>query len=290
MGAGATLIRVPRQRPYVKVASDGQDTIHVAFTNGHPRETATSLYYARYTAGEWYRADGRKLPDPPFTPADADRIYDGSRFHAWVHDVAFDADGHPRIVYAVFHSPTDHRYRHARWTGTKWEDRQLTPAGGFFVEDGAEQQYSGGIVFDHADPDVVYLSRPIDGQWEIERWHGPAGRTTAVTRPRARRTCARSSPAAAARRCGCAAPTQLPPLPHGDRAARPPFRRERMPVAARSKTARSCVSWNCWLAAEPRASNSNASWAGSIDGSSSPASWALGSRARGSRGTGACPR
>ena len=48
-----------------------------------------------------------------------------------------------------------------------------------------------------------------------------------------------------------------------------------MPIAARSKTARSCVSWNCWLASEPSASNSNASWAGSSDGSSSPASWAL---------------
>src|SRR4051794_36926881 len=34
-----TLIRVPGQRPYVKVASDGRDTIHVAFTDGHPRET-----------------------------------------------------------------------------------------------------------------------------------------------------------------------------------------------------------------------------------------------------------
>jgi hypothetical protein len=177
----ATLIRVPRQRPYVKVASDGQDTIHLAFTDGHPRETATGLYYARYTAGAWYRAGGRKLPEPPFRPADADRIYDGGRAHAWVHDVAYDADGHPRVVYAVFRSPTDHRYHHARWTGTEWEDEPLTPAGGFFDEDGAEQHYSGGIVFDHADPDVVYLSRPVDGQWEIERWNGPAWTHTAVT-------------------------------------------------------------------------------------------------------------
>jgi hypothetical protein len=174
-----TLIRVPRQRPYVKVAGDGRDTIHVAFTDGHPRETHTSLYYARSTAGAWYRAGGRRIPGPPFTPADADRIYHGDR--AWVHDVAFDADGHPRVVYAVFRSPTDHRYRHARWTGNAWEDRQLTPAGGFFDEDGAEQQYSGGIVFDHADPDVVYLSRPVGGQWEIERWQGPAWTHAPVT-------------------------------------------------------------------------------------------------------------
>ena len=179
----ATLIRVRGQRPYVKVATDGQETIHVAFTDGHPRETATSLYYARYAAGAWYRADGRRLPAPPFAPADADLVYDVARHrdHAWVHDVAFGAAGHPRIVYAVFRSPTDHRYRHARWTGSTWDDRQLTPAGGFIDDDGKETQYSGGIVFDHSDPDTVYLSRPIDGQWEIERRHGPAWTHTAVT-------------------------------------------------------------------------------------------------------------
>ncbi|WP_028059869.1 BNR-4 repeat-containing protein [Candidatus Solirubrobacter pratensis] len=183
----ATLVRVPGQRPYVKIASDGGETIHVAFTDGHPRETATSLYYARYTGGAWYRAGGRRIPGPPFSPADADLIWDVTRRrdHAWVHDVAFDGSGRPRVVYAVFRSATDHRYRHACWTGSAWADRQLTPAGGFFDDDGAEQQYSGGIVFDHADPAVVYLSRRVGEQWEIERWHtGDAGATwqrTAIT-------------------------------------------------------------------------------------------------------------
>jgi BNR repeat-containing family member len=176
----ATLIEVPRGRPYVKVASDGIDTIHMAFTDGHPRERATSLYYARYTGGTWFRANGRRIGDPPFTPADADRIWDVTkrRHHAWVHDVAFDAAGHPHVVYAIFHSATDHRYRHARWTGAAWQDRQVTPAGRFFDDDGAEEQYSGGIVFDHADPAVVYLSRQIAGQWQVERWRTADGGRT----------------------------------------------------------------------------------------------------------------
>ena len=192
--------------------SDGAETIHVAFTDGHPRETATSLYYARYTAGGWQRADGTPLPGPPFAPRDAGRIYDVAqkRHHAWVHDVAVDADGRPRIVYAAFESPTDHRYRHARWTGTKWDDRQLVPAGPFFDEDGGEKQYSGGIAFDHADPAIVYLSRPVGGRFEIERWQTPDGGVAGPT-PRSppaqpRRTSVPSWPAAAGR-CGCAAPT-----------------------------------------------------------------------------------
>lgn len=167
-----TLVRVAGQRPYVKVASDGVATIHVAFTDGHPRETATSLFYARYVAGSWFRAGGRRIGAPPFAPGDADLVWDvaPTGHRAWVHDVAVDAAGLPRIVYAVFHSPTDHRYRHARWTGTAWQDRELTPAGSFFPEDGGEKQYSGGIVFDHANPAVVYLSRQVAAQWQIERW------------------------------------------------------------------------------------------------------------------------
>ena len=46
----------------------------------------------------------------------------------------------------------------------------MTPAGSFFPEDGGEKQYSGGIVFDHANPAVVYLSRQVAAQWQIERW------------------------------------------------------------------------------------------------------------------------
>jgi BNR repeat-containing family member len=174
------LIRVPGQRPYVKVASDGVGSIHVAFTDGHPRETVTNLYYARYSAGGWQRADGRAIAGPPLTPANADLVWDAARRgqRAWVHDVAVDAAGHPRIVFAGFVSATDHRYHHARWTGTAWENRQITPAGGFFDEDGGEQQYSGGIVFDHRAPNIVYLSRQIAGQFEIERWRTVDGGET----------------------------------------------------------------------------------------------------------------
>lgn len=175
-----TLIKVERERPYVKVASDGVDTIHLAYTDGHPRETATSLYYARYTDGKWHRANGRRIADPPFAPAEGDRIWNvaGKRHHAWIHDVAFDGQGRPRIVYAVFHSAHDHRYRYARWTGSAWEDRQITKAGRYFDDDGGEEQYSGGIVFDHADPNTVYLSRQVGGHFHVERWKTTNGGRT----------------------------------------------------------------------------------------------------------------
>jgi hypothetical protein len=188
--AARTLIHVAGQRPYVKVAGDGQQRIHVAFTDGHPRNLPTSVYYARYRNGAWSHADASHIctvAQLPFAPRQADVVYDVAQrhFRAWVHDVAFDAEGRPLIVYAIFRSATDHRYHYARWTGSAWEDHFVTFAGSFIDADGAEVQYSGGITFDHEDPRVVYLSRRVQGQWEIARWRtgdgGSSWTHTAIT-------------------------------------------------------------------------------------------------------------
>ena len=53
-----TVIFNAGQRPYVKYASNGGDTIAMAFTEGHPRNVRTSIYYAAYRAGALRRADG----------------------------------------------------------------------------------------------------------------------------------------------------------------------------------------------------------------------------------------
>ena len=52
------LIRVPGQRPYVKVDSNGSDEIAFAFTDGHPRNVLSSIYYAAYRAGSLWTAGG----------------------------------------------------------------------------------------------------------------------------------------------------------------------------------------------------------------------------------------
>lgn len=46
------------QRPYIRYASNGKDTIHFSCTDGHPNiEPYNSIYYARYREGAMYRAD-----------------------------------------------------------------------------------------------------------------------------------------------------------------------------------------------------------------------------------------
>ncbi len=190
------LVRTERGDSYAKYASDGEKTIHIAFTYGHPQgRPSNSLYYARYRDGRFERADGSDIcdiADLPFEPADADTAYDavagGAR--AWVWDVAADSDGHPAIVYAVFPRPSDHRYRYACWDGDSWIDHEITRAGPWFPDTppGQEEKevyYSGGAALDHGDPSVVYLSRSVRGVFEVERWvtpdRGRSWRSEAVT-------------------------------------------------------------------------------------------------------------
>ena len=55
-----TFIEEPDAVPYVKVASNGRDTIDFAFTDGHPRNKVTSIYFAKYEDGLLRHADGKR--------------------------------------------------------------------------------------------------------------------------------------------------------------------------------------------------------------------------------------
>jgi hypothetical protein len=168
-------------RPYVKIASNDRDVIHFAFTDGHPRnEPQNSVYYLRYRDGGFTQADGSTvgtMENLPLIHERADLVYDGglTGVRAWIWDVAEDREGNPVIVYTRLPGENDHRYHYARWNGAEWVDTEITAAGGWFPHtpegaDEPEPHYSGGIVLDHDDPSVVYLSRPVAGVFEIERW------------------------------------------------------------------------------------------------------------------------
>jgi BNR repeat-containing family member/PKD domain/Concanavalin A-like lectin/glucanases superfamily len=168
------LIHMEAERPYVKYASSGGDTIHVAYTDAHPNEYGdVNIYYARVRDGTIERADGGDigtLAGGPIAPAQGDRIFDRPE-QAWVHDVAADGGGNPVIVFASFHSEDDHRYWYARWTGSAWELHDITPAGGSFRENRRVRDfYSGGLTLDHEDPSRVYLSRQVGAGWQVEAW------------------------------------------------------------------------------------------------------------------------
>ena len=174
--AGGVVIDVPaafRHRPYVKYASDGQGTVHLAYTEGHPRDFDNSLYHLYYRDGTLHRSDGtviRTLAEGLRDPVEGTRIFQGdARNVAWVADLELDGQGRPFVAYSVQKDSAglppgqgggDHRYRIARWTGTAWEDHEIAFAGTRLYA--GEDDYTGGIALVPGDPSRVFVSTNAD--------------------------------------------------------------------------------------------------------------------------------
>lgn len=65
------------QWTYMYAAKEGTDTIHFAINPFD--QPVGSIYYLRYTGGEFYLADGTSIgtkADLPFTASDIDLVYD----------------------------------------------------------------------------------------------------------------------------------------------------------------------------------------------------------------------
>ena len=191
-------------RPYAKYATNGDDTIGITFTTGHPDEQRNangpnSVYEMKLKRGVLYTPDGAPLSvldssvagaaaSAPHTgaahtswldPGNGGLVYqDPGNAPAWLEATMFD-HGNPIIVYSTYRNPANGQYRYARWTGGRWTDYDITNAGGPIESHDAS--YSGAADIDRSDPGTVYLSRetaPSSGTWEIERWRTDNGGAT----------------------------------------------------------------------------------------------------------------
>jgi hypothetical protein len=162
-----------KHRPYVKYASDGLDTIHFAFTEGHPMEFDTGIYHAVYRAGQLCDSGGkpiRALTQGPIAPAEATRVFAGdSNNIAWIHSVALDNQGRPWLVFTVQKNAAglpkggagqDLRYHFARWDGSRWHNAEIAYAGSSLYL--GEDDYAGGIHLHPRDPSTVFISANVN--------------------------------------------------------------------------------------------------------------------------------
>jgi hypothetical protein len=170
---------------YSKIESNGVDRVDVACSN-HPRGGADicKIRHLYRHDDAWRRSDGTVLSGtPPFAADDLTLVYDGGDKPVWIWDIAYDGSGNPVVVFAKFESTSDHRYWYGRWTGAGWDCHEICAAGGSihvgnYPSGVPQEQYSGGIVLDHADPSRVYCSRQVAGQWEIYRYVTADGGST----------------------------------------------------------------------------------------------------------------
>lgn len=165
---------------YVKYASDNQSRIDFLFTDGHPKQDAAiSVYHIYYQKGEFRQTDGEKIcsyEDAPVVISEVDKVYDAVKngVRGWIWDIALDKKNHPVVTYARYPSEMEHQYHYARWNGEAWNDTKVADAGNYItiVKPGKklrEAHYSGGIVLDHNNPEVVFLSRKMGDRFELEK-------------------------------------------------------------------------------------------------------------------------
>lgn len=186
---GNVYINVPstqKHRPYVRYTSNGRDTVHMVYTEGHPRDFDNNLYHIYYQAGQLYQSDGKKLctlENGLDAPDQGTEIYRGDAQHvAWIVDLVLDKNEHPVCIYSVQYNSEglpvgqggdDIRYRYARWNGSTWEDYPLAYAGCRLYS--GEDDYTGLAAIEPDDPSIVFISTnsdPVTGNPLISRTDG----------------------------------------------------------------------------------------------------------------------
>lgn len=198
---GNVVIQVParvRHRPYVRYAGDGRETVHLFYTEGHPRDFDNSVYHVYLRDGQLHRSDGTpvaRLEDGLKSPDEGTQIFRGDASNvAWTSDVHLDTKGRPVVVYSVQKDGAgkgpgqggeDHRYRWARWDGRRWMDEEIAYAGRRLYA--GEDDYTGNVCLDPQNVNVVYASASVDprtgrelagggGRYQIFRGERKSGR------------------------------------------------------------------------------------------------------------------
>ena len=184
---GGKLTRTPAGVGYVngypKYASNGSDTIHFIITEHHPRDFNNGVYHGFIRGGRTHGSDGavvdesifdEQAPTPTgFTPViRGGQTIDGVRLtRAWTTDLVVDGRGlpHALLTARADDDDTDHRFVHARFDGASWIVHHLAAAGPGLYQ--REEDYVGLGAIDPADPDVLYLSTPVDQRDGVKTDH-----------------------------------------------------------------------------------------------------------------------
>ncbi len=179
-------------RPYLKYDSNGVDRISFLYTDGNPGSVKNNVYYMYLQNGALYDADGsiiRKLADAPIVPGNAKKVFDRLANNSpagdssWVWDLSHDPVTQDPIATYVSFVGLKHIYHYTRFDGEKWIDHRFDfDTGGSIEGKGLGDNYSGGLVLDHTDPSIVYLSRPMDGEYALEQWKTSDGGATWTTK------------------------------------------------------------------------------------------------------------
>ena len=170
-----------KNRPYVKYYSDGNSKIHIVFTDGHPKvEPLNGVYYTYFENDKFFKANGEvisEMDNIPFKPQQASLIYapKESSGRAWIADIGQDKNSDPVVLFTKSPSQLNHEYWYARFINNKWVINKICDSGEWFPKTKknkkeSEPYYFGNMTLHPNNPNIIYLSRKVNGVFEIERW------------------------------------------------------------------------------------------------------------------------
>ncbi|MFD2587198.1 BNR-4 repeat-containing protein [Croceitalea marina] len=168
-------------RPYIKYSSDGNSKIHMVFTDGHPlEEKENSVYYTYFKGGAFFNAKDQQIADLsniPFEPFKTTSIYKFNKEEgrAWIADISQDSLSNPVILYTKSPAKNNHRYWYSRIVNGKWINKEICKSGKWFpkTKKGKKEKepyYFGGMTIHPSNPNIIYISKQVNGVFEIERW------------------------------------------------------------------------------------------------------------------------
>ena len=162
-----------RHRPYIKFSTHNINTIHFAYTNGHPRDYDNNIYHGFYRDGKLWTSSGNEINSLLSGLSKVDDgtiVFKGNSDNvAWISDIQVSENGFPSIVFSVQKDGAgmprgqggfDHRYYYAYFDGSKWVCNEIAFAGHRLYS--GEDDYTGLISIDPSDLKTVYLSANVD--------------------------------------------------------------------------------------------------------------------------------
>lgn len=174
-------IKSNEKYPYVKLISNGVDTIHFAISETHPTEKYAnkSIHYLQYRNGVFSKINGEKLATlkeiergKPIPIQSTDICFSvDDPWRSWIMDIAIDNKGQPLLLTTThFESGGNIFYNYVTRENNKWKSNEFV-IGGMFIGDSREKFYSGLASFDQMDPKNIFLSRQrYNNNWVIEKW------------------------------------------------------------------------------------------------------------------------
>jgi hypothetical protein len=164
---------------YTKYTSNGRDRIDFLTTDHHPRDFNNNVYHGYIQAGKLHRTDGtvideNVLDDDGHAQDELTKVFAASaRFgdfimtHAWTVCLKLDPAGQPfGLITARANKSSDdkafsdHRLFFSRLNKKNWEVNEVAKLGNALWP--AEQDYTGLGDIDALNPNVIYISTPID--------------------------------------------------------------------------------------------------------------------------------